>query len=119
VVIRIVYGGRAFLFAGDIESAAEGELLSGGGTLRADVVKVPHHGSRTSSTEGFVRAAGAGFAIVSAGRHSRFGHPHREVTDRWIASGARVLTTSQHGMISFSTDGRDLVLNTYSKRLSE
>jgi len=119
VVIRIVYGGRAFLFAGDIESAAEGELLSGGGTLRADVVKVPHHGSRTSSTEGFVRAAGAGFAIVSAGRHSRFGHPHREVTDRWIASGARVLTTSQHGMISFSTDGRDLVLNTFSKRLSE
>jgi len=119
VVIRIVYGGRAFLFAGDIESAAEGELLSGGGTLEADVMKVPHHGSRTSSTRAFVDAVKAGLAVASAGRHSRFGHPHREVTERWASAGARVLITAQNGMISVSTDGRDLIVDTFSKNGAE
>jgi competence protein ComEC len=119
VVIRIVCGGRVFLFAGDIESAAEGGLLSGGGTLAADVVKVPHHGSRTSSTRAFVDATRAALAVVSAGRHSRFGHPHREVAGRWASAGARVLITAQNGMISVSTDGRDLIVDTFSKNGAE
>lgn len=113
VVVRIVYGNRAFLLAGDIENDAELQLLSGGGTLKADVVKVPHHGSRTSSTNDFIRATGTEYAVISVGRHSRFGHPHREVVERWAASGAKVMTTGEGGMISVSTDGKDLDIFTY------
>lgn len=113
VVLRLVYGSRSFLLTGDIESAAEQALLSGGGTLRADVVKVPHHGSRTSSTEAFVDAVGAEFAVISVGRSSPFGHPHADVVDRWKRSGAQVLTTGTSGMLSISTDGRDLRIDTY------
>ena len=113
VVVRIVYGGRAFLLTGDIESEAENALIYGGGALRADVIKVPHHGSRTSSTSEFVSAVRPQYAIISVGRHSRFGHPHKEVVDRWLASGSQVMTTGDRGMISVSTDGKDLTLHSY------
>ncbi len=113
IVLRITMGTRSFLLTGDIESAAERELTAGGGTLRADVVKVPHHGSRTSSTDEFIRAVGASQAVISVGRTSPFGHPHREVVDRWKASGADVLTTGERGMISYSTDGREIWTRTF------
>jgi len=76
---------------------------------------VPHHGSRTSSTQEFVDSVGARYAVISVGRHSRFGHPHREVVDRWRATGATVITTGERGMVSVSTDGSDLNIFTYEK----
>lgn len=115
VVIRIVYGNRAFLLTGDIEREAERELVSGGGTLKADLIKVPHHGSRTSSTEEFVEAVDPQFAIISVGRHSRFGHPTAEVVERWKSAGANVMTTGERGMISVSTNGSDLVIEMFKK----
>ena len=115
VVIRIVYGNRAFLLTGDIESDAENALINGGGVLKADLIKVPHHGSRTSSTPEFVRSVDPDWAVISVGRHSRFGHPHKEVVDRWLASGARTMTTGEVGMISASTDGRDLRIESFIK----
>lgn len=111
IVLRIVFGTRAFLLTGDIEGNAETQLSSGGGTLAADMVKVAHHGSRTSSTPGFVDRTGAKYAIISVGRSSPFGHPHSEVVERWTAAGAKVMTTGERGMISVSTDGRDLVIS--------
>lgn len=110
VVMRIVYGGRAFLLTGDIERSAEADLVRGGGTLAADVVKVPHHGSRTSSTDEFIGAVHPQYAIVSVGRRSPFGHPHPEVVRRWESAGVRVMLTGERGMISISTDGKDLVV---------
>ena len=115
VVIRIIYGNRAFLLTGDIESDAENALINGGGVLKADLIKVPHHGSRTSSTPEFVRSVDPDWAVISVGRHSRFGHPHKEVVDRWLASGARTMTTGEVGMISASTDGRDLRIESFIK----
>ncbi|MEP6787756.1 MAG: ComEC/Rec2 family competence protein, partial [Acidobacteriota bacterium] len=82
VVLRIVYGSRAFLLTGDIERTAELELVRGGGTLKADLIKVPHHGSRTSSTQELIDAVGAKYAVISVGRTSPFGHPHPEVVER-------------------------------------
>ncbi len=116
IVLRIVYGTRVFLFTGDIEREAESQLVSSGTRLLSDVVKVPHHGSRTSSTPDVVSAVGAKFAIISVGRRSPFGHPHPDVVDRWKAAGAKVLTTGERGMISVSTDGRDLVIGTFDPR---
>ncbi len=117
VVMRIVYGERTFLLTGDIESAAEQELVSSGGTLHADVVKVAHHGSRTSSIPPFVSSANADFAVISVGRRSQFGHPHAEVVDRWQAAGASVIITGMNGMISVSTDGSDLVVTSFADQL--
>jgi len=76
--------------------------------MHADVIKVAHHGSKTSSTEGFVVATKPQLAVISVGRNSRFGHPHREVVERWQANGATVLTTGHSGTITISTDGHDL-----------
>jgi competence protein ComEC len=76
-------------------------------------VKVPHHGSKTSSTEDFVRATAPQFAIISVGRHSMFGHPHKEVVQRWQSHGATVLTTGECGAITVTTDGRDLRLKRF------
>ena len=87
------FGNRSILLTGDIEKAAETSFSRFPQPLRADVVKVPHHGSKTSSTEPFVLATKPVFAIVSVGRNSMFGHPHKEVVDRWQANGATVLTT--------------------------
>ncbi|HLM25050.1 MAG TPA: hypothetical protein VK274_08330, partial [Pyrinomonadaceae bacterium] len=80
--------------------------------LRSDVVKVPHHGSKTSSTDAFVLASKPTFAIISVGRQSMFGHPHKEVVDRWQAKGATILTTGNCGTITVATDGKDLTLKT-------
>ena len=111
VVLRIVMGSRAFLLTGDIEKSAEAALVADGGTLAADLIKVPHHGSRTSSTQEFIDAVGVKFAVISVGRTSPFGHPHPEVVERWKTSGAKVMTTGELGTISVSTDGKDLVID--------
>jgi len=115
VVLRIVYGSRSFLLTGDIERLAETELLQGGGNLAADLIKAPHHGSRTSSTQQFIDAVAPAHAVISVGRSSPFGHPHGEVVERWKAAGADVLTTGERGMISMSTDGKDLVIDRFIK----
>jgi competence protein ComEC len=113
IVLRLRFGNRAILLTGDIEKEAEKSLLETQQNLRADVVKAPHHGSKTSSTEDFVRATAAQFAIISVGRHSMFGHPHKEVVQRWQSHGATVLTTGDCGTISITTDGKDLRLKRF------
>jgi competence protein ComEC len=106
LVLRIRFGERAFLLTGDIERTTE-ELLRLQ-QVHADVVKVPHHGSRTSSTSAFVTAVQPGLAVISVGRKSMFGHPHAEVVERWRSIGAEVLTTRESGMITVTTDGKNL-----------
>jgi competence protein ComEC len=115
IVLRLELGDRALLLTGDIEMAGENRVLRATGDLRADVVKVAHHGSKTSSTESFIAAAQARFAVISVGQTSIFGHPNRDVVERWRASGAQVLTTGNNGTITVITDGRDLELATFVK----
>ncbi|HSN93231.1 MAG TPA: DNA internalization-related competence protein ComEC/Rec2 [Anaeromyxobacteraceae bacterium] len=106
LVVRVRYGTTAFLFPGDVEARGEEAAVARGG-LRADVVKVPHHGSRTSSSEAFVAAAAPRFAVVSLGRGNPWGFPHAEAIDRWRAAGAVVLRTDE-GAIRFLSDGRSI-----------
>ncbi|MFN0279000.1 MAG: ComEC/Rec2 family competence protein [Pyrinomonadaceae bacterium] len=87
--------------------------MSNGGTLAADIIKVAHHGSRTSSIQQFIDSVAAKYAVISVGKHSPFGHPHPEVLERWKASGASVMTTGERGTISISTDGRDVEIKTF------
>ncbi|HSE30101.1 MAG TPA: DNA internalization-related competence protein ComEC/Rec2 [Pyrinomonadaceae bacterium] len=104
VVLRVRYGQRKILLTGDIEKMAE-QFVSTSDRVHADVVKVPHHGSRTSSTEAFVAAVQPRLAVISVGQKSMFGHPHPEVIERWKDAGAEVLTTGRSGMITVLTDG--------------
>lgn len=113
IALIIRYGSRSFLFTGDIESNAENALAVSPESLRADVVKVAHHGSKTSSTESFVKATQAKFAVISVGLLSPFGHPDRKVVERWKSNGAEVLTTGESGTITISTSGRDLKIETF------
>jgi len=111
VVLKINFRDRSILLTGDIEKKAEGALL--GQNLHADVVKVAHHGSRTSSTEAFASATNPRFAIISVGQESMFGHPHAEVVERWRSKDAEVLTTGKCGTITVTTDGTDLWLKKF------
>ncbi len=117
LVLRLSYGNRTFLFTGDIERKVEAQLLAAGENLRADVLKVAHHGSRTSSTEEFIRSVAPQYAIISVAAPSPFGHPHPEVMERLLhfnaGAGARVLQTSTCGAITISTDGNDLKVATF------
>ncbi len=107
LVLRVRYGKTAFLFLGDLEGAGETALISliQSGGLAADVVKVPHHGSRTASSEALAAAARPRWAVVSLGRHNPFGFPHAEALRRWEAAGAEVLRTDR-GAVRFWSDGR-------------
>jgi competence protein ComEC len=116
VVLRFQFRGRAVLLTGDIESAGEKGMLRSGEDVRADVVKVAHHGSKTSSTEAFIMAARPSLAVISVGQISMFGHPHADVVDRWRLSGAQVLTTGNCGTITVMTDGRDLEMDRFVKQ---
>jgi competence protein ComEC len=116
VVLRLHFGNRIFLLTGDIEKDAEEALAGAPDELRCDVVKVAHHGSRTSSIDAFVRATKPAYAVISVGLTSIFGHPHREVLERWRENGAEILTTGQRGTITFSTDGEDLRMETFVKQ---
>jgi competence protein ComEC len=113
IVIRFRFGDRAVLFTADIEKQAEAALLQESADLRSDVVKVAHHGSRTSSIEPFIAATKPSLAIISVGRTSPFGHPHKEVIERWRASGAKVMTTGEKGTIHLVTNGRDVKVDTF------
>jgi len=113
VVIRLQFGESTILLTGDIEKEAEAHMLTTKIDVSADIVKVAHHGSRTSSTEGFVAATHPRFAIISVGRTSMFGHPHKEVVERWERGGAEVLTTGTCGTITVTTDGKTLTVKKY------
>ncbi|NNE68556.1 MAG: ComEC/Rec2 family competence protein [Pyrinomonadaceae bacterium] len=106
LVVRISYGGKSFLLTGDIEGSAEPFLRET--QIKSTVVKVPHHGSRTSSTPQFVEAVNAKVAVIPVGRNSPYGHPHVEVVERWRDAGSIVALTGESGTVTISTDGSDL-----------
>ena len=113
VVLRLVYGSVALLLTGDIEQAAEDRLIESGVNLRADVLKVPHHGSKTSSTEAFIDAVQPRCAVISVGERSRFGHPHANVVSRYVEHGVRLFQTGRDGTVTIETDGRSLEMRTF------
>jgi competence protein ComEC len=97
-VIAFGFAGRRVLFTGDIEAAAESRAITLA-NVRADVLKVPHHGSRTSSTEAFVAAVQPSVAVVSVGLENRFHHPAPEVVGRYDSHSVRLLRTDLQGAV--------------------
>ena len=102
VVLRVLYKEHSLLLTGDIETEAESQLLATGADIAATVLKVAHHGSRTSSSSGFLLAAAPNTALISVAKNSRFGHPHAEVLHRLQAFGIPIKTTANEGVISMT-----------------
>ncbi|MGA0569196.1 DNA internalization-related competence protein ComEC/Rec2 [Variovorax sp. VNK109] len=96
-VLRISSGGAAALLAGDIELAQERALVASDADLKADVLLVPHHGSKTSSSPAFISAVAPTLAVVQAGYRNRFGHPAPEIRERYESQGIHVATSPECG----------------------
>jgi len=108
LVIDVRFGEVHLLLTGDVTGAAERELR----LPPALVLKVPHHGSRTSSSASLVDATRPRLAIVSAGARNPFGHPHPEVLERYRRAGVLVLRTGRDGSVHVATDGRRVWVRT-------
>ncbi len=111
-VVRFTYGNVSFLFCGDIEKDAEQDILDSGADISADVIKVPHHGSGSSSTKKFVNAVSPQYAVFCTGVNNDFGHPHANIVNLYRNIGAEILRTDTDGNIVFSTDGEKIQTGT-------
>lgn len=110
VVMKISYGEFTAVLTGDATARVESSLLRHhGGSLRASVLQLGHHGSSTSSSPEFLAATAPEIAFLSAGEGNRYGHPHASVIERVEAKQARVLRTDRHGSIILRADGRGSV----------
>jgi competence protein ComEC len=103
-VLRVRAGPHTVLVTGDVERLAEAELLEQEKPGRVDVLLVPHHGSRTSSTRALIAATRPAWALVPSGHRNRWGFPKADVVKRWHDSGSQVLTGSVTGAIEFELD---------------
>jgi len=111
IVTRLVYGSTEFLFTGDSPKSIEKYLTAQyGEKLRSDVLKLGHHGSRTSTSEIFLSAVSPQVAIVSAGTDNRYGHPHKEVTDILKEFEIPSLATYESGTIMIKSDGENIYI---------
>ena len=114
LVLRLVYGEVSILLTGDIFSEAERALLASGAALDSDVLKVPHHGSDSSSTRDFLSAVGPAAAVISVGEGNSYGHPHANVVERlreYVADGM-LFQTAERGTVEFISDGETLWVRT-------
>lgn len=111
VVLQLVYGDTAFLLTGDAPVNVEQYVSSlDGKTLHSDVLKVGHHGSRTSSSELFVGWASPEYAVISRGCDNRYGHPHQEVLNILNRFEIEIHDTCEEGTIVFESDGEHVIL---------
>jgi competence protein ComEC len=113
LVMRVRYGQHSFLLCGDAERPIEYRMLSENELQPADVLKVGHHGSHTSSTQAFLDAVRPVFAIVSVGQDNSYGHPHADVIDRLLDHNAVVYRTDLDGLVSIRSDGRRFHIATW------
>jgi competence protein ComEC len=110
IVSRLVFGENSFLFTGDIRKSEEKALLEQRANLDSDVLKVAHHGSKTSNSKEFIEKVSPEIAVISLGKENSYGHPHQEVLDILEDYGIKVLRTDQHGNIKIISDGKKLTI---------
>ena len=106
LVLRLTYGRRSLMLSGDMEKQIESRLVAANAVERADVLKIAHHGSKTSTSEPFLEAVHPAFAVISAGFENLYGHPHADVVERLKQANIEVLRTDQMGAITVRTDGQ-------------
>jgi len=108
IVARLIFGQNSLLFTGDIYQSAERKLIRRGTEINSDILKVAHHGSRTSSAEEFIKKVSPEIAVIQVGRNNRYGHPHPEILERLARYDILILRTDQYGDIRIISDGANL-----------
>ena len=112
IVLRLTHGSNTFLFTGDAEEEAENDMLASGMNLSADVLKVGHHGSHTSTSDAFLDAVSPTYAVISCETGNSYGHPHAETLNKLRAAGVQLFRTDDQGTITVTSDGSTLTWNT-------
>ncbi len=111
VSIVLEHGSKKFVFTGDAEEEAEEDILDSGIDISADVLKVGHHGSKTSSIEDFVDAVDPKYALISCGENNDYGHPHAQTMNTLRTRGIKLFRTDEQGSLIASSDGKKIKWN--------
>ncbi len=111
-VVKITYGQNSFLFAGDAQELSELEMVRAGYDLKADVLKVGHHGSHTSCSTVFLAKVQPKYAVISVGKENSYGHPSQETLDKLCQYGTKVYRTDRSGTIIAESDGKNINIYT-------
>jgi len=118
-VLKLTYGQTSFLFTGDAEAESESEMLRAGYDLSADLLKVGHHGSDSSTTPSFLQAVSPGYAVISVGTDNDYGHPAPETIARLDDAGVKIFRTDEQGTIIATSDGQSITFNKEASKVVE
>ena len=109
LVLRLSYGSRAFLFTGDAEALSEKEITA---NVQADVLKVGHHGSSSSTNAAFLARVAPSYAVIEVGAGNDYGHPAAQTLSRLAGAGAAVYRTDKNGSVTMRCDGKNITVST-------
>jgi competence protein ComEC len=112
IVIKVTFGSNSFMFDGDAEDISENEMLAKGYDISADVLKVGHHGSSSSTTQAFLNKVNPKYAVISVGKGNDYGHPHKTTMEKLQEKGIKVYRTDENGTIVATSDGKVITFNT-------
>lgn len=104
IVLKMEYGENSFIFTGDAEAMAEHDIINSGMDIKADVIKVGHHGSGTSSTASFLNAVKPDFAVISVGKDNKYGHPDNLIINRFNLMDVATMRTDERGTVIFELE---------------
>ncbi len=107
-VVKLSYGNNKFIFTGDAESLSEKEIINSGVDLKADVLKVGHHGSKSSTSENFLKKVAPKYAVISAAKTNDYGHPHKETVNRLNKYNVETFETYNYGNIVAVSNGNEI-----------
>jgi len=110
IVLKIIYKNTSFLLTGDAEYISEKEMINNNYDLKADVLKVAHHGSSSGTSIEFLKAVSPKYAVISYGKGNDYGHPHKETIDKLNKMKIKILSTAENGDITFKSNGEILQL---------
>jgi competence protein ComEC len=112
IVIKLTYGNTSFLFAGDARTQSESAMLLGANILKADVLKVAHHGSSSSTAPDFLKAVSPKYAVIEVGAGNDYGYPHQVTLSKLASAGVKVYRTDLNGTVTATSDGLSLSFET-------
>lgn len=112
VGIKLTNGDNSFVMCGDAESQAEADICASGINLSADVLKLGHHGSKTSTSGAFLNKVNPEYAVISCGMGNSYGHPHKETLNKLHSKGVKILRTDEQGTVIATSDGTDITWST-------
>jgi competence protein ComEC len=112
IVIKLTFGNNSFMFTGDAEDISENEMLSKGLDISADVLKIGHHGSNSSTSQEFLDKVNPKYAVISVGIGNSYGHPHKTTMEKLKEKNIEVYRTDENGTIIATSDGENITFNT-------